>query len=37
LRNTALVTKFLLPVARVKVNFAPTLERSEIYTAIKSS
>ncbi|WP_375590099.1 DUF3833 family protein [Hoeflea alexandrii] len=25
LRNTALVTKFLLPVARVKVNFAPTL------------
>jgi hypothetical protein len=26
LRNTALVTKFLLPVARVKVNFAPTLE-----------
>ena len=26
LRNTALVTKFLLPVARVKVNFASTLE-----------
>lgn len=25
LRNTALVTKFLLPVARVRVNFAPTL------------
>lgn len=25
LRNTALVTKFLLPVARVKVNFARTL------------
>ncbi len=26
LRNTALVTKFLLPIARVRVNFAPTLE-----------
>jgi len=25
LRNTALVTKFGLPIARVKVNFAPTL------------
>ena len=26
LRNTALVTKFALPIARVRVNFAPTLE-----------
>ena len=26
LRNTALVTKFGLPIARVRVNFAPTLE-----------
>jgi uncharacterized protein DUF3833 len=25
LRNTALVTKFALPIARVRVNFAPTL------------
>ena len=26
LRNTALLTKFALPIARVRVNFAPTLE-----------
>lgn len=26
LRNTALVTRFALPIARVRVNFAPTLE-----------
>lgn len=26
LRNTALVTKFALPIARVRVNFAPTLQ-----------
>ncbi|MCY0092608.1 DUF3833 family protein [Hoeflea ulvae] len=29
LRNTALVTKFALPIARVKVNFAPTLAGAE--------
>lgn len=29
LRNTALVTKFLLPVARVKVNFARTLNAAK--------
>ncbi|MEQ8480134.1 MAG: DUF3833 family protein [Hoeflea sp.] len=29
LRNTALVTKFLLPVARVKVNFATDLKAAE--------
>jgi hypothetical protein len=37
LRNTALVTKFLLPVARVKVNFARTLERRERLYGPKSS
>jgi hypothetical protein len=29
LRNTALVTKFALPIARVRVNFAPTLARAK--------